>query len=219
VEPGDYVLLAFSDSGTGIAPEIRDRIFEPFFTTKEGTEARGLGLATVYGIVKQSGGDIHVRSAVGAGSTFTVVLPPEHAGAAGEAVVSESAPRGSERILLVEDESLVRELTARILTSLGYEVTELADGAAAIARWSADPDAFDLLITDVVLPHMSGRELANVLTRDGHGPKVLFMSGYTDDAVLQHGVATEAMPFVQKPFTPAVLANAVRTVLDSSRPS
>jgi CheY-like chemotaxis protein len=211
------VELSVSDTGAGMDDATLARIFEPFFTTKPTGKGTGMGLATVYGIVKQSGGDIRVRSAPGAGSTFTIVLPPEAAAAAGDAVVSELAPRGSERILLVDDETLVRELTARMLRALGYRVDEVGDPAAAMARWSAEPGGFDLLVTDVVLPNMSGRELADALAREGGGPKVLYMSGYTDDAVLQHGVATEAMPFLQKPFTSADLAVAVRSLLDAPR--
>jgi PAS domain S-box-containing protein len=217
--PGRYVVLSVTDTGVGMDPETRARLFEPFFTTKELGKGTGLGLSTVYGIVKQSGGHIWVYSEVRRGTTFKICFPQ-----AGEtAEQPESAPptevaRGAETVLLVEDAQRVREVVREILEMSGYRVLPAGLGPDAIelARQHAGP--IQLLITDVVMPQMSGRELAQRLTALRPDLRVLYMSGYTDDAIVRHGVLAEGMPFLSKPFTPEALAAKVREVLDGSRP-
>jgi PAS domain S-box-containing protein len=220
IEPGYFVLLAVSDNGMGIAEEIRSRIFEPFFTTKEVGKGTGLGLSTVYGIVKQSGGTIWVYSEVGIGTTFKVYLPcvdrsaqdykrPEHW--AGEL-------RGTGTVLLAEDEVLVRNLTSEVLRLFGYSVLEAASGREALEICEQLDEPIELLITDVVMPEMSGRELADRLKQLRPEVKVLFMSGYTDDAIVHQGVLEAGANFIQKPFAPEALANKIREVLLSEDP-
>jgi PAS domain S-box-containing protein len=218
--PGEYVALEVQDTGAGMSEEVQSHLFEPFFTTKEPGKGTGLGLSTAYGIVAQSGGRIIVQSAEGQGSTFRVLLPAEQ-GAAPKAQGRRgfaSLPRGTETVLLVEDEQGVRELIRDFLLRCGYTVLEAADPTEALALFDAKRDVLQLLITDVVMPQMNGRELAERLVARRPGLGVLFMSGYTDDQVLAHGVARGA-GFLQKPFTPDVLARKVREVLDGPGPA
>jgi PAS domain S-box-containing protein len=218
VAPGRYVQLTVEDSGTGMNEETAARLFEPFFTTKGPGKGTGLGLATVYGIVQQSGGIIEVKSTPGQGSTFTTLLPyvdapPE---ASHATVPPISPPTGSETILLVEDEPALRAIARRALERRGYRVLEASDGEMALALATAHPERIDLLLTDVVMPRLSGREIADALTVSRKDLKVLYMSGYTDDAIVQHGVLDPTLAFLQKPFTPDLLTQKVREVLDAA---
>jgi signal transduction histidine kinase/CheY-like chemotaxis protein len=216
VRPGSYVMLAVSDTGHGMTPELKQRLFEPFFTTKEPGQGTGLGLATVHGIVRQSGGHIFAYSEPGRGTSFKIYFPPtEGSVAAAPPTADEDTPRGNETILLVEDEAALREITRECLAATGYTVLEAAHGAAALQLSEKYDGAIHLLITDVVMPGLTGRELAQRLTAERTEMKVLFMSGYTDDAVILRGVLTKEMPFVQKPFTIVQLARKVREVLDA----
>jgi PAS domain S-box-containing protein len=215
VRPGPYVLLAVSDTGCGMPPAVLERIWEPFFTTK-GEAGTGLGLATVYGIVKRSGGHVTVSSIVGAGTTFRIYLPRLDQPATVERPQAAPAvpPRGEETVLLAEDEDAVRALVRHVLQGCGYTVLEGRDGAEAlrVARRHQGPIA--LLVTDVVMPRLSGREVAERLTAMYPGLKVLFLSGYTDDAVMRHGIQEAEVHFLQKPFSPAALVRKVREVLE-----
>jgi PAS domain S-box-containing protein len=215
VSSGPYVQLAVSDNGVGIGKEARQHIFEPFYTTKPVGQGTGLGLATVYGIVKQSGGHIEVYSELGVGTQFKVYLP--HALASPprepEAHATADMPEGTETILLVEDEEQLRQLSREILTSCGYRVIEASNGAVAL-KLCDPPCKIDLLMTDVVMPIMGGRELAENLLETMPDLRILFTSGYTDDAVVRHGVIGSNTNFIHKPFTVGALANKVREILD-----
>jgi CheY-like chemotaxis protein len=217
--PGPHVMLSVSDSGLGIPREILPHIFEPFFTTKEQGRGTGLGLATVYGIVKQSGGYIEVDSEPDRGTTFRIYLP--RVDAASPALERSSRPPaaagGTETILLVEDEEGVRELARDILRASGYAVIEARNGPEALLLSERHQGPLDLLLTDVVMPRMSGRELAERLAPLRPSMSVLYMSGYTDDAIIRHGVLGADTAFLQKPFTPATLVQRVRETLDLSR--
>jgi CheY-like chemotaxis protein len=219
VKPGRYVMLAVSDSGTGMSAETVAHIFEPFFTTKGGTRGTGLGLSTSYGIVKQSGGYIWVYSEPEHGTTFKVYLPRvDESAEPATAVRLKTAPqKGTETILLVEDEEAVRDLTETVLTSYGYKVivTQDPENAQSIAATGLP---IHLVLTDVVMPSMSGRELARKLTQKNPNLRVLYMSGYTDDIIATGGVLEAGIAFLQKPFTPALLAQKVREVLDATAP-
>lgn len=217
VTPGHYVMLSVSDSGAGMTNEVRERIFEPFFTTKEKGKGTGLGLSTVYGIVKQSGGNINVYSEPGFGTTFKIYLPrvEEEEDNLQRKDLDISLSTGNETILLAEDEQSVRELAARILRDRGYQVYEAPDGKDALNMVQGHPEIkIDLLLTDVVMPGMSGKELADRLKLSMPDIKVLFISGYTDNAIVHHGVLMEGVEFLQKPFTNEALARKVREVLD-----
>ncbi len=217
--PGPHVMLAVSDSGVGIPREMQKHIFEPFFTTKEQGKGTGLGLATVYGIVKQSGGYIEVDSQPGRGTTFRIYLPRvDSATAVAERGARAVAPSGgTETILLVEDEDGVRELARDILRASGYTVLEARNGAEGLLLGERHQGPLHLLLTDVVMPRMSGRELAERMTALRPELGVLYMSGYTDDAVIRHGVLGADTAFLQKPFTPAALIQRVRETLDLGR--
>ena len=213
---GPQVMLAVSDTGTGIPREIQTHIFEPFFTTKEQGKGTGLGLATVYGIVKQSGGYVQVTSEPNQGTTFRIYLPrlSDTAILVDRSTRPVTAAAGRETILLVEDEEGVRELARDILRASGYTVFEARNGNEALLISERHQGPLDLLLTDVVMPRMSGRELAERLGPVRPGLRVLYMSGYTDDAVIRHGVFGSDTAFLQKPFTPAALMQRVRETLD-----
>ena len=214
--PGRYVMLVVSDTGCGMDKATLAQIFEPFFTTKKPGQGTGLGLATVYGIIKQSGGYIYVDSEPGRGSTFRIFLPQV------EATVPRrksqlgisSSPGGNETLLLVEDETAVRSLIRTNLEMKGYKVLEAAEGEEALRLAQQHSGPIHLLITDVVMPLMSGRELAERLGPLRSQMKVLYLSGYTDDTVVRHGLLQGEVEFLQKPFTPGVLTRKVREVLD-----
>jgi len=215
---GPHVALSVTDTGTGMPPEVTVKIFEPFFTTKEAGKGTGLGLATVYGIVKQSGGHVAVYSEVGVGTTFKVYLPRTEQSSERPKSPSRflAPPRGTETILLAEDEAAVRTLTRTILTGCGYRVLEAADGDEAVRVAAGHDGPIHLLITDVVMPGAGGRAVAERITERFPTIRVIYVSGYTDDAVIRHGVLREGVNFVQKPFTPAALARKVRDVLDGA---
>jgi len=217
VIPGPYVMLAVSDTGIGIAPEIRGHIFEPFFTTKEQGKGTGLGLSTVYGIVKQSGGYIWVYSESTHGATFKIYLPRVDAPVDPGPRVGEPETRltGTETILLAEDDDLLRPLVRGILEKMGYRVLEAPNAGAALAVARATTDPIHLLVTDVVMPGESGRQLARRLAEIRPDAKVLYISGYTDEAIVHHGMLEPGLQYLQKPFTPVVLARKVRGVLDN----
>ncbi len=219
IRPGEYAMLAVSDSGVGMDGATKARLFEPFFTTKGPGKGTGLGLATVYGIVKQSGGSIEVYSEPGQGATFKVYLPRvQEPVSSGKSFYGlRTMPRGSETVLLVEDEDAVRALAGHVLRSCGYAVLEAADGRQAVQVAEKHRGPIDLLVSDVVMPHLGGRQLAERLVAGRPGLKVLFLSGYTDDAVVRHGVLGADYAFLQKPFTTAGLAQKVREVLDQVR--
>lgn len=214
---GPHVVLRVRDQGTGITPEVRARLFEPFFTTKELGHGTGLGLATVYGIVEQGGGHIVVETEVGAGTTFEVFLPKASSSDAdvGAERVPEGAAVGGETILVVEDEVAVRTLVRRILTRSGYTVVVASDGNDAIQQAEAHDGPLHLLLTDVVMPGLGGRAVADRVSVLRPGIKVIYMSGYVDDAVVRAGVLLEGVNFLQKPFTLDGLTAKIREVLDS----
>jgi PAS domain S-box-containing protein len=216
VQLGSYVMLTVSDTGIGMRDEVKARIFEPFFTTKEKGKGTGLGLSTVYGIVKQSGGHISVYSEPGQGTTFRVYLPQIEDGTERtEKTTPEiAAPNGSETILLVEDEDVVRELARKILEEVGYNVIDASGGEEAIRLCCEHNEPIQLLLTDVVMPGISGKETAERLIALRPTTRVLFMSGYTDHAIVHHGALDADVKFIQKPFTPSALAKKVREVLD-----
>jgi signal transduction histidine kinase/ActR/RegA family two-component response regulator len=218
VEPGNYVMLAISDTGCGMNRETRQRIFEPFFTTKAQGKGTGLGLSTVYGIVKQSGGNIWVYSEEERGTTFKIYFPQvtEQAEEYRRTTATFDAPQGSETILLVEDADWVRKLARQVLETAGYRVLEAASAAAAIrVIETSNGTRIDLVLTDVIMPGMSGNDMSKQLLAKRPDLPVLYMSGYTDDAVVQHGVLEPGINFIQKPFSPNALALKVRQVLDA----
>jgi CheY-like chemotaxis protein len=219
VPPGRYVLLAVSDTGHGMDAATQARIFEPFFTTKEKGKGTGIGLATVYGVVQQSGGHIGVSSAPGQGATFTLYLPRVD-----EAVDTEAAgppavvgERGSETILLVEDDEEVRAVACDTLEAAGYVVLPAANATEVLGLTADSSRRIQLLVTDVVMPQVSGRELAERLVPAYQDMRVLYISGYTNDAIVRHGVLAGGTAFLQKPFTPEALLRKVREVLDGPR--
>jgi signal transduction histidine kinase len=215
VEPGSYVMLSVSDTGHGMAPEVQARIFEPFFTTKEVGKGTGLGLATVYGIAKQSGGHITVYSERGHGTVFKLYLPrvEEAPGIAEPERPVEIARHGSETVLLVEDDEALRTLAREILSIQGYTVLDATSPGEALRLAEAHPGPIHILLTDVVMPQMNGRQVADHLLAARPDLKVLFMSGYTDAAIVQHGVLEPGTHFLQKPFTPDGLSRKVRETL------
>ncbi len=213
---GDYVLLAVTDTGVGMTDEVKAHLFEPFFTTKEPGKGTGLGLATVYGIVKQHGGNIYAYSELGKGTTFKIYLPAVEAEAERLPRRDEEGyvPRGTETVLVVEDEANVRAIVTRTLTEQGYTVLEAADGYEALRLARDYEGEIHLLLTDVVMPQMGGKELSERFAAIRPGVKTLFMSGYTDNAIVHRGILEPGVAFLQKPFTAAALARRVRQALD-----
>jgi CheY-like chemotaxis protein len=215
VKPGPYVMLAVSDTGVGMDAETQAHIFEPFYTTKGSSRGTGLGLSTVYGIVKQSGGYIWVYSEPGKGTTFKVYLPRVEGPVDTPVAKPEVAARkGNETILVVEDETAVRELARTILAAQGYSVLVAESAVEAEKIAAAGSRKIHLLLTDVVMPGVSGRELARRITSSNSGMQVLFMSGYTDNVIAHGGVLEAGVAFLQKPFTPRALTDKVRELLD-----
>ena len=214
---GEYVVLSVSDTGSGIDAATKAKVFEPFFTTKGPGKGTGLGLAVVFGVIKQSGGHVQVSTELGRGTTFALYFPRVL-----EAVTplplpsgpTAAAPRGDETIFLVEDDDAVRQLALIALQRCGYRVIEAADGEEALRLLRAYAGPLHLLVSDIVMPQIGGRELARLVDAIRPGVKVLYLSGYTDDAVLRLGIVDAELNFLQKPFSPATLAAAVRRVLD-----
>ena len=218
LEAGPYVMLQFADTGQGMDAETLQHLFEPFFTTKDKGKGTGLGLATVYGVVKQGRGDVWAQSEPGRGTTFTIYLPRVEGKS--EPALQEAAARaaglGTETILLVEDEDGVRRLLKHVLGKRGYTVLEAANGPEALSIFQNERRPIDLLLTDIVMPRMSGRELAERLVQLQPALKIIFMSGYTDEVLAGAGGMHPKAAFVQKPLRPDVLAGRVREVLDGS---
>src|SRR5439155_4447051 len=218
VPAGDYVLIAVSDTGFGMPREVQEKAFDPFFTTKQPGQGTGLGLSQVYGFVKQSGGEIKIYSEVGHGTTIRIYLPraaasPETDGQSDAPVVGSS---GSETVLVVEDECDVRSYPVETLKDLNYRVREAANGGAALALFDANPFRIDLLLTDIVMPGLNGRELADQLHHRQSGLRVLFMTGYSRDAIVHQGRLDPGVSLLQKPVTQALLATKIREILDKS---
>ena len=213
--PGDYVLLTVSDTGCGMDAAMQATIFEPFFTTKDKRKGTGLGLSTVYGIVKQSGGNIWVYSEKGKGTTFKTYFPvsPEKTVQQEPPAKAGDLPRGSETILVAEDNEMVRSLARAILEKHGYRVLVAANGGEALQALAGHADPIDLLLTDVVMPDMNGKELFARVSRIRPKLRVLFMSGYTQNVIAHHGILDEGVSFIQKPFTVQALTAKVREVL------
>jgi CheY-like chemotaxis protein len=216
VRPGRYVVVAVTDDGTGMSEQVQHRLFEPFFTTKEPGKGTGLGLATVHGVVRQSGGYVRVYSELGSGTTFRIYLPAvaQEKAAAAASAHSAPPPRGTETVLLVEDEDAVRTMTRIVLERFGYQVVDAANPREAERIFFQDPARFDLVVSDVIMPESSGPALFKHLVRHRPDLKVLYVSGYTDDTIAHQGQLDPGVTFLQKPYTMAALARRVREVLD-----
>jgi CheY-like chemotaxis protein len=212
---GRYVRLDVVDNGIGMTAETLSMVFEPFFTTKPEGKGTGLGLAMVYGIVRQSGGSVEVDSQPGKGTRFRILLPQcdDVQGASVKEAPSRQSHRGSEILLLVEDDDMVRGLVGTTLRRYGYTVIEAAGALAALEASRSTQGPIHLLLTDVVMPHMNGRRLAELIRTERTNTRILFMSGYSDDAILRAGVQTHEMPFIQKPFSAETLAAKIRETL------
>jgi two-component system cell cycle sensor histidine kinase/response regulator CckA len=220
-QPGEHVMLAVSDTGVGMDEEVKVHLFEPFFTTKQRGQGTGLGLSTVFGIVRQNGGHIRIHSEVGLGTTVRIYLPSTRRVEALPRALSRSLPsaterlvQGTETVLVVEDEADVRNLAVQILQSCGYRVLAASNGPEALQISEQHGDTIHLLLTDVVMPHMNGKELADKLEHQRPALRVLYMSGYADDAIMQHGLLTAGVAFLAKPLTVESLTQKVRAVLD-----
>jgi CheY-like chemotaxis protein len=215
VNSGSYVMIAVSDTGVGMTREVQEHVFEPFFTTKEKGKGTGLGLSTVYGIIKQSNGYIWVYSEPNQGSTFKIYLPrvAEEADAVEKDSGEIKIQRGSETIFLVEDNDMLRDFAVKVLRKSGYTVLEAGNGKEALDTSARHQGPIQLLVTDVVMPGMNGRELARRLNSLRPEMKVMYISGYTDNAIVHHGMLEEGVFFLQKPFTPNLLLSKVREVL------
>ena len=214
--PGEYVMVGVTDNGSGISEDVKSKMFEPFYTTKDVGKGTGLGLSTVYGIVKQSEGFIYVYSVEGEGTSFKIYLPrviaePDELIKRGEI---SKAPRGSETVLIVEDEAGIRKVVIKILNRQGYQVLEAENGGSALALCEKLDKPVDLLVTDVIMPIMGGAELKRRLHARWPDLKVLFMSGYTENAIVHHGVLKPGIPYIQKPFSPMDFLERVRKVLN-----
>jgi PAS domain S-box-containing protein len=219
-QPGLYVMLAVSDTGCGMDAETQKHIFEPFFTTKDAGKGTGLGLSTTYGIIKQSGGNIWVYSEPSHGTTFKVYLPRATQTAHEEQLVEESKViNGNETLLLVEDEPQIRQMAYEFLTECGYKVLVASNGLEALSILEGYKDTVHLILTDLVMPHLNGRELADRVAELRPGTRVLFMSGYTNDAIVRHRVLDSSTWFIEKPFSPEALARKIREVLENEKPS
>jgi CheY-like chemotaxis protein len=217
VDPGWYVMLSVSDTGMGMNEATRERAFEPFFTTKEASKGTGLGLAMVYGVVKQSRGHIWIESQPEHGTKLTILLPrvDREVERIEEGWEQSAAIGGTETILVAEDEQMLRDLAREVLRRYGYEVIEAANGKAALSASEQHNGAIDLLLTDIVMPEMNGRDLAAEILRERPHVRILFMSGYSEYADDDRGFPGEKTDFVQKPFTPEILIRKVRQLLDS----
>ncbi len=216
VKPGHYTMFTISDSGTGMTSEVQERIFEPFFTTKEEGKGTGLGLATVYGIVKQHNGYVYVYSEPSLGTTFKIYLPAIHeiSSTVIENIVTDR-PHGTETILVVEDDVLLRNYILTVLKKLGYSTIEAGNGEEALKISYQHEENIHLLLTDVIMPGMNGKELTDLISQDRPNMKILYMSGYTDDVIAHHGVLEDGINFIQKPVTMGNLSGTIRNVIDS----
>ena len=216
VEPGDYASIAVTDTGVGMSPEVMARMFEPFFTTKAKGRGTGLGLATTYGAVRQSGGFIGVHSEPARGTTFRIYLPRLRGAAATEQAqrAPVAIPRGTETVLVVEDDAEVRALAVRILATLGYGVICAANGMEAIDVAGAHAGPIAMALTDVVMPGLNGRQTAERLAAIHPECRILYTSGYADDAIVHRGVLEDGVAFVAKPYTPLTLGTKVRETID-----
>jgi CheY-like chemotaxis protein len=213
--PGPYVMISVTDTGAGMTRDVREKLFEPFFTTKEKGKGTGLGLPSVYGIVKQSGGFVWVYSEPGKGTTFKVYLPKsEETRSTSRNTPTRNRKIGSETILLVEDDDEVRSVATRILRRNGYRVLEAGNGADALRVCEEEDEPVDLIVTDIVMPEMNGPELAEKIREKQPDARILFTSGYTEDAVIRQSFLHPGEAFIEKPFTPASLAKKARELLD-----
>ena len=220
-QPGEHVVLTISDTGQGMDRATAERVFEPFFTTKPRGQGTGLGLSTVYGIVKQTGGHITVYSEPGTGTTFKILLPvaKEGASAAPKPARAESAPGGNESLIICEDDVAVRELMARALTTAGYNVLVATDPSKALEMAKDHAGPLELLITDVIMPDMNGKQLSEALTKIRPDIRTLFVSGYTSHVIAHHGVLEDGVDFLEKPYTQRQLLLKVRQILDRAHNS